>query len=454
MKKTLSLVLAAIMVGTMALTGCSKTQDTNASPETTKTASATGEKPVVTFHHGYFQPESEWPVAEEMRKIYQEFADKHSDEFTFKIEQYDNGSQGVYDMAVQEIASGNFPDIIDVAGTNIAQAAAKANLALDMKPYIDADEDFKKGIGVCYDQNQIDGKIYSVREQVEAVGLWYNAKLFEKAGAKTPEEWKSPDDFAKAVEKLKACPDVETPISLNQGWSTGLLLSMLLGSSEEGREMLAATPSTFEKPAFENSLNFLKSSALDQIGNEFLTGSEEEQYMQDFKDGKSALLFNGVWAAGSFGDAEAGIENLKPATFVTDDGKRLGLLNAGDGFVINANMDDAKKEICIEFVKYMTSPEVAARIVKCGAGMAPSLALDYNELMKDSTLDASSKKLVEACADLQSCDYTPKHLYGWAGEVTGPLDGMYAGLKDGSKDSKAVISDLNQVLTTLQESGN
>ena len=457
MKKTISLVLAAVLMGTVALSGCQKSpaaDPSSSTPVESKTSSASGEKPVVTFHHGYFQPSSEWPVAEEMRKIYQEFADMHSDEFTFKIEQYDNGSQGVYDMAVQEIASGNFPDIVDVAGTSIVPAASKAGLALDLKPYLDADEAFKKGVGVCYDQNQVDGKIYSVREQVEAVGLWYNAELFEKAGAKTPEEWKTPDDFAEAVKKLKDCPDVATPVSLNQGWSSGLLLSMILADSEAGRELLKETPATFENNAFTGALDFLKSSALDQIGSDFLTGSEEEQYVQDFKDGKSALLFNGVWAAGSFGDAKAGIENLKPATFVADDGKRVGLLNGGDGFVINANLDDAKKEICVEFVKYMTSPEIAARIVKSGAGMAPSLSLDYDKLMEDSTLDAPAKKLVEACSALQKCDYTPKHLYGWAGEVTGPLDGMYAGLKDGSTDSAAIVTQLNQVLATLKESGN
>ena len=41
--------------------------------------------PSVTFTHGYYHDESEWAPAAEMRKIYQEFADMHKDEFTFNI---------------------------------------------------------------------------------------------------------------------------------------------------------------------------------------------------------------------------------------------------------------------------------------------------------------------------------------------------------------------------------
>ena len=55
----------------------------------------------------------------------------------------------------------------------------------------------------CYDQNlTADGKIYSVREQIEAVGFWYNEALFKQAGAKVPAEWNTWADFEDAVKLL------------------------------------------------------------------------------------------------------------------------------------------------------------------------------------------------------------------------------------------------------------
>ena len=78
-------------------------------------------------------------------------------------------------------------------------------MILDLKPYLDEDSGFKDGAGVCYEQNLTeDGKIYSVREQIEGVGFWYNEALFKEAGAETPDAWKTWDDFNGAVDKLTA----------------------------------------------------------------------------------------------------------------------------------------------------------------------------------------------------------------------------------------------------------
>ena len=52
--------------------------------------------PSVTFTHGYYHDESEWAPAAEMRKIYQEFADMHKDEFTFNIVADQGGAEVIY----------------------------------------------------------------------------------------------------------------------------------------------------------------------------------------------------------------------------------------------------------------------------------------------------------------------------------------------------------------------
>jgi hypothetical protein len=86
----------------------------------------------------------------------------------------------------------------------------------------------------------------------------------------------------------------------------------------------------------------------------------------------------------------------------------------------------------VEFIKYMTSPEVAARIIEKGIGMAPSTAVDYDALA-DSVEAPEAKLLVEACRLCQNADYQALGLGNNFGDAEGEIQAKYAGLKDGSK---------------------
>ena len=176
MKKILALLLTLLLIlGTLA--GCGKTEKPGDDKE------KDSEKATITFVHGYYHDESEWPAAAQMRQIYQDFADMHKDEFTFVAVPDESGAEGIYNTALNDISGGKFYDIADFGGWDIVPVASAAGLILDLKPYLDADANFKAGAGVCYDQNlTADGKIYSVREQIEAVGFWYNEALFKQAG--------------------------------------------------------------------------------------------------------------------------------------------------------------------------------------------------------------------------------------------------------------------------------
>ena len=296
MKKTFAIILIALVAFSAFAAGTKETATT---------------KPVITFYHGWFQ--DDWQPAAEMRAMYDEFAALHADEFEFKAIALDSGNQGVYDKCVQEIALGRFPDVVDVAGMNIVPPAVAAGVALDLKPYIDADKDFKAGIGVNYEQNMYEGKIYTVRDQLETIGFWYNEDLFNKAGAVTPDKWNTWDDFITAVAALKACPEVETPFTMNQGWPSTILFSGYLLGTEEGRKLGNSVPATYDNEAFKDALSFVAKQALAQVDNEHFTASDSDRYREDFFDGKSAMLFNGVWESGSFGSVSVKPEYIKPA---------------------------------------------------------------------------------------------------------------------------------------------
>lgn len=440
-KKIICLVMTAALIGTMTLAGCGKKNDGDGGKKDNGL-------PTVVFTHGYYQDESEWAPAAEMRKIYEEFAEAHKDEFNFVIKADQGGAEGIYNTALNDLSAGDFYDIADFGGWDITEAAASAGAIMDLKPYLDKDEDLKAGVGVCYDQNLTeDGKIYTVREQIEGVGFWYNQKLFEQAGATTPDQWTSWADFDAAVDKLVAAGIA--PFSLNAGWPTNILAAGYSQRDEASRKFYenGGAVKSFKDESFIGTMDFLQKNALQKIDTAHFGpgGDDDNQYVTDFVSGDCAMLFNGVWATGDFKDCEAGIENLKPALFPTNDGKTAGLLSGGCGYVVSDKLDDEQKEICIEFIKYMTSPEIASRIVENGIGMVPSTAVDYNTAINEVD-NPEGKLLIEACQKLQSADI---QVLGWGntfGDMEGEIQNKYAGLKDGSKTPENVAEELDQVL--------
>ncbi|WP_343246808.1 ABC transporter substrate-binding protein [Diplocloster hominis] len=471
-RKVLSVTLAAAMTAALVLTGCGSkpaegTADNEASSEADKSQNTEaeqtdkgdqgnkggGELPTITFTHGYYHDESEWAAAGEMRKIYQEFADAHKDEFNFVIVADESGAEGIYNTALNDISAGEFYDIADFGGWDIVPVASNADMILDLKPYLDEDAAFKAGVGVCYDQNLTqDGKIYSVREQIEGVGFWYNQALFEKAGAAAPDQWQTWADFDTAVEKLTAAGI--TPFGLNAGWPTNILAAAYSQRDDASRTFYQGgrTVSSFDDPTFKETLSFIQTKALQKIdaANFGPGGDDDEQYRTDFFDGNTAMLFNGVWDAGGSVDCKAGALNIRPAVFPTNEaGKKASLLSGGTGFVVSNKLDEAQTQACVEFIKYMTSEEIAERIISAGIGMAPSTAVDYQALA-DSVDTADAKLLVEACGLCQKADY---QALGWGntfGDAEGEIQAKYAGLKDGSKTVDDVVKELDQFLEAAE----
>lgn len=465
-KKMLSFLLAAAMVTGMTACGGTDTQSGDtAEKKDVSTTEQTGEKeskdsnkaegdlPTITFTHGYYHEESEWPAAAEMRSIYQEFADAHKDEYNFEIVADESGAEGIYNTAINDLSAGEFYDIADFGGWNITDVAASADAILDLKPYLDEDADFKEGAGVCYDQNLTsDGKIYSVREQIEGVGFWYNEALFKEAGATSPDQWQTWADFDAAVDKLTEAKI--TPFGLNAGWPTNILTAAYLQRDDASRTFYAKgkTVSSMKEDAFSKTMEFIQKNALQKIdaANFGPGGDDDEQYRSDFFDGKAAMLFNGVWDAGGSIDCAAGAENIKPAVFPTDEsGKKAALLSGGCGYVVSNKLDEIQTKACVDFIKYMTSKEVAERIIKAGIGMAPSTAVDYDAIA--SQVDtADAKLLIEACKLCQGADYQALGLGNNFGDLEGEIQSKYAALKDGSTTPEDVITELDEFILAAE----
>lgn len=117
------------------------------------------------------------------------------DQITFKPIAVENRD----DIVSAQVAGGSFPDLVDVGGGGVPQAALSQDLVYDLKPYID-ENGLQDAVGLNYTQHDMDGHIYAVHDQIESRGLWYNSDIFEKAGI-TEEAFADWDSFGEAMEK-------------------------------------------------------------------------------------------------------------------------------------------------------------------------------------------------------------------------------------------------------------
>ena len=335
---------------------------------------------VLKFYHAYYHEEDAWPVAAVMRDIYQKFADEHADgPVKFEIVQVED----VLGVATNEIAGGKFPDMVDFAGTAVPMAAIAQGLVMDLKPYIDS-EGIQNKVGLNYTMNDVDGKIYTVHDQLTTLGLWYNADLYEAAGAATPDKWNTYDDMAKAMEALRA----HGVYGYNGGQGSFRLFNSYMYQLNADYATSALTEDIIKSEEFATAFKTI--AAMDQANGSAHTTDNAGDFGGDFNSGACATWMNGVWAAGSFGDVTF---NVQPGIYPGS-----GAISAtGGGLTISDSLSDAQKELALEFLKYMTSDEVQTRIFLEVNANPCNTDLDLKALAADSD-NATVKLLADACS--------------------------------------------------------
>ena len=319
-------------------------------PAEASTAEATTEEApeasgeTLEFYHAYYHDVETWPVAEVMRGIYQDFADSHPGFTPVAVE-------NVLEIATNEVAGGSFPDMVDLAGNEVPLAAIAQNLVIDLKPYIDS-EGLVSKVGINYTMNDKDGSIYSVHDQLETLGLWYNADIYEAAGAATPDTWNSYDDMAAAMDAIRASGQ-DGVYAYSAGQGSIRLFNTCFGVMNPEAAAAELTVDVVNSEAFATA--FKTVAAMDQANGSANAADDVGGFSGDFNSGKCATFLNGVWAAGGFGDATG---TIKPGIYPGS----AALSAPGGGLTIASGLTPGQEAMALEFVKYMTSDEVQEKI--------------------------------------------------------------------------------------------
>ena len=204
-----------------------------------------------------------------MQEIYRAFDEENPD--IVLNYQPSSDSNIAVEQANNMLAIDKMPDIVSTNGQSYyVQNAVKRGMALDLLPYIEADEAFIRSIhpSVLETWTEENGGLYTVPDALEVMGYWYNAEYFREAGivdekgnARPPQTW---EEFREAFTKLDAWGKdrvnepgegrVDTCALENVQVAENLFLAVLAGKGPEGLQMAGALPDTFDTPVFRDAI--------------------------------------------------------------------------------------------------------------------------------------------------------------------------------------------------------
>ena len=342
-KKVLVLFMVIMMI--FSLAACGK-QDTAGTPE---------EKGPIVIKYPTFQVgvNTSAPL---LKVNVEEFNRIHEGNIQVIIEEIP-GDQAYVDKIKVLLSANELPDLIYAGGYNLLDSALEKGSVVDLTPYLEADPEWKAMFTERdLEFNSRDGKVYSVPEERQLVGYFYNKELFKKAGiSQPPKTW---EEFFEVCETLKKA-DI-TPLSMDtadSGWLTSLWLSSMIGTSGQNGNgyMNSMNVDDYNMPMVLDSIGliqrmFVQYTTSDAIGGKYENGAN------NFLSGKTAMIANGPWMIEDFKDT-----SKAPEGFMEKVGVAIypgqGIFDASMLGYFVASKDKEHADATVEFLKYLTSKE-------------------------------------------------------------------------------------------------
>jgi raffinose/stachyose/melibiose transport system substrate-binding protein len=284
------------------------------------------------------------------------------------------------------------PDIYQQWGSGQQATQVKTGKVADISSNVSS---WIGDLGTPATEWQTDGKWYGVPYDLHVVGFWYNKDLFTKAGITSP-----PTTIPELVAddaKLKAHGIAPIGVGSKDGWPDAFWWEeFAIRECSKDTITQAMTGVNLSDPCFKKAssdlYNFIKTSP-------FQTGFQATP-AQSVPNSSVALLSNGKVAMELQGDwdpaAGQGLTTNKnwsaslgwfPFPAVPGGaGDPSAVLGGGDGYSCTTA---APQPACSQFLQYLTTPAVQAKIVGAGAGLPANPAAN-SALAFQGSKDAST----------------------------------------------------------------
>jgi raffinose/stachyose/melibiose transport system substrate-binding protein len=282
-----------------------------------------------------------------------------------------------WDATRTAVTGGGGPDIVYTPGPSFVFQMAKAGQLLALDSYAQELNWDKQFLPWALSLGKVDGKLYSVPNEIETIILYYNKTLFEQKG------WKPPttiDEYLKLNDVIKEAGLIPNAMG-NKSWKptdehhVTLFFNHMAGVQKVYDALKGKAKWT--DPEFVAALE-----AMDKLLMEgyFMGGLDryytttEDEFETALGQGKAAMMPTGTWKIGTmnkyFGADANNTNDWDWVPFPSADGKPLFTLGIGSTYSINGATKHPKE--AAQFLTYYFSAEAqSVSITKCGISPAP-----------------------------------------------------------------------------------
>ncbi|WP_406620869.1 ABC transporter substrate-binding protein [Bacillus atrophaeus] len=332
------LVIASVCM--LAISGCSS-----------QSSSSDGKVTLKFFHR--------WPKEPERRyfeEVVKEFEKEHPD-IHIQTEAVLNDSYK--DKIKVMLGTSSPPDVFFSWSDEFAAKFIRGNKALDLSSYYKNDTKWSSQlVGTQIKPFTYEEKEYGVPWQMDAKSFFYNKDIFEKLNLKPPSTW---EELIKVSKKLKA--NGYTPISFGTKapWTIshyiGTLNQRMVDEKTRERDYDAKT-GEFTDEGYIKALEKLKE--LMPYFNEHVNSIDHEYARQQFKSGKSAMMYAETAEIKLVEPVHLGLFSFPDIT--GQKGSSNALTGAPEGFMISSKTKHPKE--AMEFLQFLTSKKMGEKLVK------------------------------------------------------------------------------------------
>ncbi|WP_193596734.1 ABC transporter substrate-binding protein [Microbacterium sp. YJN-G] len=415
--------IAALAVGTLALSGC-----VGASSE----PSGGGDDETLTIWHAYAGQDDK---VEFMKWAMEGFKKKHPDA---KIKEV-AAEQSSYKTKLQTaMSTGDVPDVFYTLPGGFLNAFVKSGqvAALD-------DELAKEGWGdgfidASMDSVSFDGSTYAVPIDIDAAVVWYNKALFDSKGWDTPTTW---DEFLTLSEEIAADGVVPVALGNKDSWPATFWFQygqMRTAGSGQVTDFLNGDGDISFGSAGAEMLQTLAKKNLLPTGT---NGMSDQEANLLFLNGQAAMVLNGTWQIGMSADAPDGFElGYFPFPTVTGGAGDQSDTLAGVAAAFAMSEKAKDKPLAVEFLRYMTSPDVMKKYVEIRKTMVT--------LKGATTPDVAGPVLSGIVSDIIEPSAHLDAFYDTAlpPKATTVYYSTLQGLIEGSVDAKQAADEINAAI--------
>lgn len=272
------------------------------------------------------------------------------------------------------------------------------------------------------------GKQYRVCTNMTMAGFFYNKEIYSELGLAPANTW---DEFEKNLETIKAQKPEVTPwfIFGNEAWHLGHLIEFIphgylkstLGTVEAKKAMLSNDKAKLNFGAADGCMAVFGQKLLDLqskglINKDVLTATSDN-CVQDFANGKAAMLSNGMWVLSSILEANPEMADkigFAPYPAYMPNSKPVVLSAEDSGYSISATSKYQAE--AIEFLNYLFTAENQKKYSE--TSKAPSAFTDVNAEWAPANVVSEVNSAVASAVNI---GFTNEKPAGFSGDDAGRL---------------------------------